>query len=238
MVKGYNFWNPVLLSADDTPMADFHIHTNWTDGKHSVVEMHDAAVALGLEKILFSEHARKTSTDWFHDFAAEVRDLPSNLCQALVGVECKVEDFEGNIDTAPEIIAACDLVMVSVHRFPNGKGGVHEFSSVSKDQALDIEFQLSWEVLSNPNVDILGHPFGMSCQRFSIDPPDDLVLRLAKRAAEYNVAFEINSHYHAKPWRMIEICREADAPISLGSNAHSKNNLGEINRMLKGLESL
>ena len=79
------------ISRDCIPKCDFNMHTTWTDGKHSSTEMYDNAVKAGLEYILFSEHARKTSGDWFLDFATEIRSLPDSPCKALVGVEAKVD---------------------------------------------------------------------------------------------------------------------------------------------------
>ena len=52
------------ISRDCIPKGDLHMHTTWTDGKHSSTEMYDNAVKAGLEYILFSEHARKTSGFW------------------------------------------------------------------------------------------------------------------------------------------------------------------------------
>ena len=215
------------------PSMDFHLHTNWTAGKYSVAEMYNPAVDLGVQAVLFSEHGRKTSTDWFAGFAADVRRLPESPCRAYVGVECKIESFEGDIDTLPEITELCDLVMASVHRFPDKNSGSLDFDKVSSEKAIELEFQLSWAALANPIVDILGHPFGMSYRRFRTAPSEEKILRLIERAAEYNVAFEVNSYYHPDPWRMVKLCREAGARITLGSNSHSVDEVGEVISVLK-----
>jgi histidinol phosphatase-like PHP family hydrolase len=109
------------ISRAHVPRGDFHIHTTWTDGTRSVRDMYDAAVAAGLEMALFSEHARRSSGDWFPKFADEVRSLPQDGCKALVGVETKVDDLSGAIDCTDEILSHCDLVMASVHRFRGGR---------------------------------------------------------------------------------------------------------------------
>src|SRR2546423_803656 len=110
------------ITRANIPRRDFHLHTIWTDGAVGVIEMHQSAIAAGLECVLFSEHARRTSGDWFPDFARQVRELPSGECRALVGVETKVDDFSGAIDSTPAILDLCDLVMASVHRFPGEEG--------------------------------------------------------------------------------------------------------------------
>ena len=98
-----------VVSHDYMPKADFHLHTNWTDGEHSVEEMYSRAVDLGLECVLFSEHGRESSVDWFPAFADEVRALERRSCTALVGLETKVVDFEGNLDTTQAIVRECDF---------------------------------------------------------------------------------------------------------------------------------
>src|SRR5262245_3874306 len=105
------------ISRGRIPRYDFHLHTTWTDGANRAAEMHAAAVTAGLDTVLFSEHARRSSVEWFPRFAAEVRALPKGQCHALVGVEAKVLDDSGALDSVPEILSCCDLVMASVHRF-------------------------------------------------------------------------------------------------------------------------
>src|SRR5437764_101248 len=148
------------ISRESVPAYDFHLHTTWTDGTRGVAEMHRSAVLAGLDCILFSEHARKTSGDWFPDFVAEVRALNQDQCRALAGLETKVDDFTGAVDSTPEILAACDLVMASVHRFPGEEGIVSGTDRYTAQEAIDTEFRLAFAVLDNPQVDILGHPFG------------------------------------------------------------------------------
>lgn len=215
---------------------DFHMHTKWTDGIQSVKEMHVSATEKGLKAILFSEHARKTSTDWFSKFAAEVRALPSERCQALVGVETKVDDFDGSIDTHPEIIRECDLVMASVHRFPGEVGDVKGMKDISAEDAIDREFRLALAVLDHPHVDILGHPFGMCHRRFKTNVPDAHFVALIQKAAKTGVAIEINPHYHPDPWKIIQWCRQYGALFSLGSNAHNIDEVGRVQRVLEGKE--
>ena len=216
------------------PRIDSHLHTSWTDGKATVAETYQRAVELSLEVILYSEHSRKTSTDWFPRFAEEVRSLPISPCRAYVGTEVKIESLDGEIDTTPAISELCDFIMASVHRFPDGQGGAIPFGEVNPKEAVDKEFSLSWAVLKNPKVDILGHMFGMSYRRFNVIPPDEKIRALIVRAAENGVAIEVNSHYHPNPHQFIEWCREYDARITFGSNAHTLESVGEIMRVLAG----
>ncbi len=222
------------LDLANLPRIDSHLHTSWTDGESTVKEVYRAAAESNLSTVLYSEHSRKTSTDWFSSFAEEVRELPLSPCRAYVGTECKVESLEGAIDTVPAISDLCDFVMASVHRFTDVHGCSIPFDDTSPDQAVDLEFKFTWAVLANPLVDILGHLFGMSYRRFKVTPSDDKICALISRAAEFGVAVEINSHYHPNPHKMIQWCRDYDARITFGSNAHTLKDVGAIIRLLDG----
>ncbi|MBT3585656.1 MAG: hypothetical protein HN509_12190 [Halobacteriovoraceae bacterium] len=228
--------NANQLERDNIPLWDLHMHTTWTDGAQSAKEMHQAAIRSGLNYILFSEHARKSSGDWFPKFAQEVRFLEQDICKAFVGLETKVSDFKGSLDTTPEILSECDLVMASVHRFPGEEGVVKGFGETDPSESIKIETDLSLAVLENSDCDILGHPLGMSLRRFGQKPTIEDFRVIVKKAAKTGVAFEINSHYHPDPWMLIELCQEEGANISLGSNAHNVSEVGSINRILKGEE--
>jgi len=231
------FLNPSDITADTVPKFDFHMHTTWTDGTASTADMYAQAVAEGMEAVMFSEHSRKTSGDWFGDFAAEVRGVNSPECRALVGTEVKVDDHDGSLDLAPDVHNEVDLVIVSVHRFPDGQGGLREFRDVSADDAEDTEFSLSLAALDNPDTDILGHPFGMTLRRYRRQPPEDRWRALIEKCAGTNIAFDISGRYHPDPWQLLEWCREENAPVVLGSDAHAVDEVGRIQRILEGREA-
>jgi histidinol phosphatase-like PHP family hydrolase len=69
-LRVFDCCSPALVTA-----ADFHMHTTWTDGTASVVEMHRASIAAGLEAVLFSEHARATSGVWLWYFGGVVKEF-------------------------------------------------------------------------------------------------------------------------------------------------------------------
>ena len=220
------------LDISNLPRVDCHLHTSWTDGEGSVADVYAAAVASRLKTILYSEHSRKTSTDWFNKFADEVRGLPTSPCRAYVGTEVKVETRAGDIDTTSAISDHCDFIMASVHRLINSNDVTIQFAETNPEEAVDLEYALTWAVLQNPQVDILGHMFGMSYRRFKKIPQDEKIRELIGRAAEYDVAVEVNSYYHPNALQMVRWCQEYDAKITFGSNAHALTEVGAINRQL------
>lgn len=224
------------LAPGQIPAHDFHMHTNWTDGAHSSADMHAAAVKKGLKSVLFSEHARRTSGDWFFQFAEEVRSLPQEHCQTLVGVESKIDNLDGELDLAPAIADCVDLVMASVHRFPGEEGIVKGTANYSAEEAIQLELRLTLAAIENPLVDIIGHPFGMSLRRFRFKVPDECFLEVITKAARFDVAIEINPHYHTDLWKIAGWSKEAGAPLSLGSNAHNVSEVGRVQQELKTQE--
>lgn len=220
------------LDLEKMPQIDCHLHTSWTDGANTVKEVYDSALKNKLSCILFSEHSRKTSVDWFPKFAAEVRALPGSSCRAYVGTEVKVESNAGDIDTIPAISNHCDFVMASVHRLIDANNVTIQFADVDPEQAADIEFKLTWSVLQNPQVDILGHMFGMSYRRFGLEPSEKMIRELIARAAKFGVAVEVNSHYHPNALKMVKWCQEFNAKVTFGSNAHTLKDIGAIMRKL------
>jgi putative hydrolase len=223
------------IDPQSPPASDGHMHTQWVDGADTVRAMHEAALVAGLTAIVFSEHARRSSGDWYLEFADEVRALDDTRCTAFVGVESKILDFDGAIDCNDAILQTAEIVMASVHRFP-GEAGVISGTTggLSGEQAINIEYCLASAALENPSVHVLGHPFGMSYKRFASPPPPRLMRDLIKKAARSHVAFEINSHYHPDPRALLRWCSDAGAQVYLGSNAHSRHEVGEIQRMLTG----
>jgi len=208
------------------PRIDCHVHTNWTDGSASVDECHKAAVRRKLTSMLFSEHSRASSVGWFAKFADEVRQLDPNDCRAFVGTEVKVKDYDGEIDTTGEIIEICDIVMVSVHRFVDSEGLPIEFRSVDPDVVLGMEKKLALAAIRNPATQILGHLFGMSIRRHGQIPTEDDLREVIAEAAKFDVAIEINSHYHPNPLEILAICNDEGARVSFGSNSHDLASIG------------
>ena len=217
------------LKNKKIPRVDLHVHTNWTDGKHTVEQMHLEACKKSLSHIFFSEHSRKESGSWFLDFIKEVKNLSKKKCDAICGTEVKILNFDGDLDLSEEFYKLSDLIMASVHRFPGETSeDFKKNDSYSEDEVIKMEFDLMMSALENSKLDILGHPFGMSIKRFGFDPSEKLFDEIIKKCQKYDKVFEVNCRYHKNPKLLIEKCIANSTKISLGSNAHEKNELGRI----------
>ena len=215
-------FNDVKLNKN-LPSIDFHIHTNWTDGKNSVKQVYKRSNSVGLDYMLYSEHSRKSSKGWFKRFHREIKSLQIKNCKPFVGTEVKVLNLNGDLDLSFANYKLCDLIMASVHRFPGEKDikKKNKFSTKNKKNAVNTELKLLLAACKNKKTDIIGHPFGMSIKRFGITPKLSYFEKVIKFAKKNDKVFEINLHYHKKIFKkLIYLCIKNNCLISFGSNAH------------------
>ena len=216
------------------PRVESQVHTSWTDGTDSVGRMYEAANTSGLASVVFSEHSSLESRDWFTRFAAEVDDLTrlGLSCSAICGTEVRISSLAGDLDLDPLVRTRSDLVLASVHRFPDRFGKPVDFAEVDSVDSVEIEKNLMKSALSNPAVDVLSHPFGMSIVRFGADISVSDWVEVIQASKEAGVVFEINSKYHRDPIFLLELCGEISATVTLGSDAHNAERVGECSSFL------
>jgi putative hydrolase len=216
---------------------DFHMHTTQTDGKNTAEEMIAAASELGLAAIAFSEHVNRSSS-WYPEFVAHVGTLRASApIRVYIGIEAKPLDFEGTIDASVQILDAAELIVGSVHRFPDGNGGLipmAQVPSLGADKAIEIELGLALGLIRNPasRMDVLGHPMGISTKNFG-GFPERAMRTLMMTCREHGVAFEISTKYCTDLGRLVGLLRETNPLVSVGSDAHEKGDIGRSFAQLK-----
>lgn len=212
--------------------CDLHVHTIVTDGKASIEEIIRRAEEIGLRKIAFTEHVRADS-EWFFKFADEVRKLGRRTkVIVLVGCEARILDTEGTLDITDAIRRECDLVLGSVHRFPDRAGGCLSFSEVPVRDFARIEFELALGFVRQGHGDVLAHPGGMSI-KFGYGFPNDFLRQLMREACVRGIAIEMNSSYISNLSDYCSIAFEENPLISIGSDVHGIEELGQCRKMLK-----
>ena len=237
MKNKIHFFNNILNEVKinkKLPPIDFHVHTNWTDGKHTVSQVYKKSNKLGLKYMLYSEHSRKSSKGWFKKFCKEIKSLKIENCKPLIGTEVKILNYNGDLDISYENYKLCDLVMASVHRFPGEKviKKKNKFTAGNKKNAVETEFKLLIAACKNKKTDILGHPFGMSIKRFGITPQFSYFKKVIKFAKKNNKIFEINLHYHKNIFKkLIKLCLKYNCLMSFGSNAHTISEIKNFNKI-------
>jgi putative hydrolase len=134
--------------------GDCHLHSDWSDGGSPIEEMALAAVELGHEYIVLTDHsprltvANGLSPDRLREQLAAVAALNAGLPEGfriLTGIEVDIL-ADGSLDQEPELLAALDVVVGSVH------SGLRDPADVMTKRMLT--------AIANPHLDILGHCTG------------------------------------------------------------------------------
>ena len=133
--------------------GDCHTHSNWSDGGSPVDEMARAAIAVGHEYIVLTDHsprlkiANGLTAERLIDQLELVATLNVELApfRILTGIEVDILD-DGALDQDPALLGALDIVVASVH-------------SKLRMPAPEMTARLV-AAAANPNMDILGHCTG------------------------------------------------------------------------------
>jgi DNA polymerase (family X) len=159
------------------------MHTTWSDGRASVLEMGQAARDRGYDYIAICDHTPAVGAvqglraDDVRRQAEEIAEANERLAplRILRGIECDILP-DGRLDLPDDVLAELDWVQASVH------GGQRMPARQMTDRVL--------EALRNPYVRCLSHPTGRYINR---RPENALDLdRAFEVALEHDVAIEIN----------------------------------------------
>jgi DNA polymerase (family 10) len=112
---------PALVAASDI-RGDLHVHTTWSDGKASVLEMGRAARDLGYEYIAICDHTPNVrvvpglDADALRRQGEEIAEANDELApfRILRGTECDILN-DGSLDLPDDVLAELDWVQASVH---------------------------------------------------------------------------------------------------------------------------
>src|SRR5688572_11180256 len=204
---------PHLLTLGDL-RGDIHCHTTETDGHEDIEAMALAARDAGLKYLAITDHSKALAMANGLDehravmHARRVREIGDRLegITLLAGIECDIR-ADGSMDLADDCLAELDVVVASVH------------SAFNQDEAQMTDRML--RAISNPFVDIIGHPTGRILLRR--DPYKLDVNRLIAAAAEAGVALEINCQAHRLDMSdsNAKAARDRGATIVISTDSHA-----------------
>lgn len=176
---------PKLIQLKDIK-SDLHMHSTYSDGKLSMLDMAHEAIKRGLKVITFTDHsvslgvANGLSIERHKQQAAEIKKIQKQLGDEILilhGSEVEIK-ADGSLDYPDEFLASLDLVVASLHS--------------SLRQPREKVTQRLLNAIRNPHVDIIGHPTGREIpDREGADLDMDAIFQAA---AESGVALEINAH--------------------------------------------
>lgn len=206
---------PRLIQVKDIK-SNLHMHSTYSDGKLSMLDMARAAIKRGLKVIVFTDHsvslgvANGLSMERHKQQAAEIKKIQKQLGDEILilhGSEVEIK-ADGSLDYPDEFLASLDLVVASLHS--------------SLRQPREKVTQRLLNAVRNPHVDIIGHPTGREIpDREGADLDMEIIFQAA---AESGVALEINAH----PSRLdlddayARRAKDLGIPISINTDAHSE----------------
>jgi DNA polymerase (family 10) len=212
---------PRLITLSDI-LGDLHMHTNATDGRDTIKQMAEAAIARGLSYIAITDHSKNLAmTNGLDDARAlehikRIREVDAEMegrIRVLPGIEVDIL-ADGALDLDDSTLAQMDIVVASIHsRF---------------DQPIEQTTDRVLRAIENPYVRILGHPTGrllLKRDAYAIDI--DAILR---RASELGVAVEHN----AAPARAdlndlhLRLAKQHGCKIVVDTDAHATEELDQM----------
>jgi len=203
--------------------GDLHTHTTYSDGKATLEEMVEHAAELGYEYIAITDHspseriARGLELDRLEQKLEEIERLrkkrASRKPYILSGAEVDILP-DGKLDYSDEILQRLDVVVAAVH------SAFRQSKDRMTGRLLD--------ALSNPHVDILGHPGGR--QIGSREPVEFDLARVIDGALKAGAALEINGSMYRLDLTDIhaKAAQEAGTLLAIGSDAHSTAQMDQI----------
>jgi len=211
---------PRLITEGDF-RGQLHEHTTWSDGTASILEMAEAAIALGYEYLAITDHSqslvianglnRDRILKQLDEIAAVNERLAARGFTVLSGQEVDIL-ADGSLDGDEEVLTRLDIVVGSVH------------IRHKEDEAKMTKRVIT--ALENPHLDILGHPTGRLLGRREPFPIDleavfDAALR-THTVMEINASperMDLNDHYARR-------AKEKGVHITVNADAHSTTGLG------------
>jgi putative hydrolase len=200
--------------------GDCHTHSDWSDGGSPIREMAEAAIELGHEWLVLTDHSPRLTVA--NGLSAErlrrqldvVAELNTELApfRILTGIEVDILT-DGTLDQDPDLLSALDVVVASVH-------------SALQMPAWEMT-QRMLTAVRNPNVDVLGHCTGRRVRgRLRRESTFDAEAVFAA-CRDNGVAVEINSRPDRldPPRRLLRLAAELGCMFAIDSDAHAPGQL-------------
>jgi putative hydrolase len=198
--------------------GDCHLHSRWSDGSAEIEAMARAAMALGHEYIVLTDHsprltiAHGLNRERLEQQLEVIAELNEQLApfRILTGMEVDILE-DGGLDLDDDLLVRLDVVVASVH------------SKLRMDAQPMTERMV--RAAASPHVDILGHCTGRLIGK---RPPSrfepDYVFAAC---AQFGTAVEINSRPERldPPRELLDMAIDHGCYFSIDSDAHATGQL-------------
>lgn len=228
----------------DLLLGDFHVHSTFSDDARSTLaENIAAASAAGLRTIRLTDHVR-ASTTWVPEFlsAVSAERIPAGLT-VVTGVEAKLLDASGAVDTPADLVVGAggvDAVVIGDHQFPGTDGPWSPRATrerldagLSDDDALDLLIEASIRAMERTPQAQLAHWFSI-LPKAGLDEAQLGAERLsawAQAAAATGTIVEVNEKWECPGPAAIAALLDAGARIVASTDSHLAADIGRYQRV-------
>jgi len=208
--------------------GDCHMHSDWSDGGSSILEMAESARSLGHEYVALTDHsprltvARGLSAERLRQQLGEVERLNVGLApfRILTGIEVDINE-NGSLDQEDGLLDSLDIVVASVHsklRMPREQMTERMMTAVA-----------------NPLTNVLGHCTGRIIVGRGRPESEFDAEALFEACRRFDVAVEINSRPERldPPKRLLRLAVEAGCRFAIDTDAHAP---GQLDWQMLGCE--
>jgi DNA polymerase (family 10) len=215
---------PKVIQIKDI-RGDLHSHTTASDGRGTIEQMAEAAMARGYEFLAITDHSKSSvianglSVERLMKHAAEIRKVSSKLkgITLLAGAEVDIM-VDGRLDYEDAVLKELDIVVASPH--------------VSLKQDTEKATERILRAIENRYVTLIGHPTGriiFEREGLPLNFP-----RIFKAAAETGTALEINAAYPRLDLNDANAygALKAGVKLSIDTDAHA---IDQLNQMQFGI---
>ena len=208
---------PNLIVSDEI-RGDLHMHTKWTDGNSTIVEMARACKERGYQYCAITDHSKAVrvagglSAEDFKKQRAEIEEAREKVRGITLFAGCEVDILpDGSLDLPDDLMDRLDVIVAAVH------------SKMEMPQSEMTKRVL--KALAHPAVTILAHPTGRLINQrdpFAID-----LEQIFHAAKENDVAVELNSQPDRLDLNDLHLMRakEIGVKIAINTDAHSTEQL-------------
>ncbi|MSR73710.1 MAG: DNA polymerase/3'-5' exonuclease PolX [Candidatus Pacebacteria bacterium] len=215
---------PALIDYNDL-CGDLQVQTSWTDGVHSIDEMAAAAMAIGLDYMVVTDHTKRLAMMGGLDekkIRLQMKEIDAvnarlvstgKKFRVLKGSECDILK-DGSLDLPDDVLAELDVVGVSIHSY---------FDLPRAEQTARVI-----KAITNPHADIFFHP---TARKINARPACDFDMEAVLDAAQKaGTVMEID----AFPDRLdlcaehIRMCVKRGIKLAIDSDAHDKTHFSVL----------
>jgi len=190
--------------------GEWHIHTKYTDGKNSVLEICKKAVKVKIPLVAFTEHVRKQLTYDFSEFLNDIENAREQFPELIIlsGIEAKVLP-DGTLDVSKGIIKTVDYPIFAFHSFPEDR---------------ELYINCLKKVVRNRYVNTWAHP-GLFLERTGFNIGSDTLRDIFHLMQKNHVLLEINKKYSLPSRNWINLASKVGVITVRGSDVHKVEDL-------------